>query len=470
MYVGSMDIEKAFDHVPRSLLLKKLITLGVGKCMLHALKQVYSFSVCVLKFQSELSGTVVMKRGVRQGAASSVLLFNAYIDGLFAHLESKCKVEEILLTIHALIHADDTIILSTERSTFIKKCNETISFFNAHKLNLNLAKSCYLVINPLNADDRRNLILDSGVLKYRKKIEYLGVIISDTASIKEDVKSFIHVKRPNISIKFSNFCKMNRNAPLDVKLNVLDTCVASALTYGSETWGTFSKEADTANRCGLKTALGVRHSTNTEIVHIETGKFPLHCKIITAQLKFWVYINEYMEKFPDSAVNKVVNLGLNCKVSYLQYYQKLLLNHRTANICVEQLQNKCMDAWKQKITKASGDLDSKLGTYHRINPLLKPFVPAADVMTENERITTSRFRTGSHSLAIEIGRFSNTKRENRLCRCGSDVQTIWHLFNDCVHTRAIVHGKQYENLREVFDDQDVHKLLFRISKELKIQI
>ena len=172
-----------------------------------------------------------------------------------------------------------------------------------------------------------------------------------------------------------------------------------------------------------------------------------------------------MEKFPDSAVNKVVNLGLNCKVSYLQYYQKLLLNHRTANICVEQLHNKCMDTWKQKITRASADMDSKLGTYHRINPLLQPFVPAADVMTENERITTSRFRTGSHSLAIEIGRFSNTKRENRLCKCGS-VQTIWHLFNDCEHTRAIVHGRQFENLCEVFDDQDVHKLLFRISKEL----
>ena len=278
------------------MLLKKLIKLGVGRCMLHALKQVYSFSVCVLKFQSELSGSVVMKRGVRQGAASSVLLFNAYIDGLFAHLGSKCSVEEILGAIHALIHADDTIILSTERSAFIKKCNETVAFFNVHKLNLNLAKSCYLVINPSNTDNRRNLVLDSGVLKYRKKIEYLGVIISDSASIKEDVKSFIHVKRPNISVKFSNFCKTNRNAPLDVKLKVLDTCVASALMYGSETWGNFSKEADAAYRRGLKIALGVRDSTNTEIVHIETGKFPLHCKIITAQLKFWDYISEYMVK------------------------------------------------------------------------------------------------------------------------------------------------------------------------------
>ena len=32
LYIASMDIEKAFDMVPRSLLLKKLVTLGLSKC------------------------------------------------------------------------------------------------------------------------------------------------------------------------------------------------------------------------------------------------------------------------------------------------------------------------------------------------------------------------------------------------------------------------------------------------------
>ena len=45
LYIASVDIEKAFDHVPRSLLLKKLVKIGVGKLMLFALKQVYMFSI-----------------------------------------------------------------------------------------------------------------------------------------------------------------------------------------------------------------------------------------------------------------------------------------------------------------------------------------------------------------------------------------------------------------------------------------
>ena len=87
LYIASVDIEKAFDNVPRSLLLKKLVKLGIGKCMLFALKQLYSFSICVIEFQGELSDSFRMDRGVRQSAASSVLLFNSFMDDLFKYLD-----------------------------------------------------------------------------------------------------------------------------------------------------------------------------------------------------------------------------------------------------------------------------------------------------------------------------------------------------------------------------------------------
>ena len=172
-----MDIEKAFDHMPQSLLLKKLVTLGIGKCMLFALKQVYGFSVCVLKFQSELSRSFTTERGVRQGAASSVLLFNMFIDGLLRHLERKCSIEQLLCDIHMLIHADDTIILSTNRQNFIQKCNEAIAFFTEHKLNLNISKSCYVIINANGVEHTKtNIVLKSDVLKYKQCFKYLSVL------------------------------------------------------------------------------------------------------------------------------------------------------------------------------------------------------------------------------------------------------------------------------------------------------
>ena len=174
------------------------------------------------------------------------------MDGLFGHLEEKCSLEVLLVSIHTLIHADDTILLSTDRNKFIKKCNEMMNYFHANGLSLNLDKSGYMIINPKENDLKTCIILRSGVLKYKSVIEYLGVFVTDTASLQHDVKVFVDKKRPNVSIKFTNFCKKNRIVPLHVKLDVLDTCVASALTYGCETWGRYVNEAEVCYKSGLK--------------------------------------------------------------------------------------------------------------------------------------------------------------------------------------------------------------------------
>ena len=59
-----MDIEKAFDTVPRLLLLKKLIKIGIGQCMLSALKCLYSCTSCVIKFGGKMSCCFPMPREV----------------------------------------------------------------------------------------------------------------------------------------------------------------------------------------------------------------------------------------------------------------------------------------------------------------------------------------------------------------------------------------------------------------------
>ena len=470
LYIASVDIEKAFDHVPRSLLLKKLVKLGIGKLMLFALKQVYSYSVCVIKFQNELSDSFRMYRGVRQGAASSVLLFIAFMDGLFEHLDEKCSIEDFLQDIHALIHADDTIILSTSREKFIMKCNEATKFFHENKLSLNIDKSCFLIINPKAGDRRSCIILDSGVLKYKSRFDYLGVIVSDTGILNVDVKSFVERKSGNVSVKFTNFCRVNKNAPLHVKLDVLDTCARASLIYACETWGNNMSDAERCFRAGLKTALNVRQNLNNEIVHVETGRWPLRVRVKTLQLKFWQQMKTYIAEHPESALAKVYTMGTQSRSPYLNYYLKLEREFGDPENCDKSLTRSITEAYKDRIMlQYNNDNDSKLGTYYRINPNLSSNVPVPQVTLEFERELVTRFRTGSHSLALETGRYTNTPRENRLCSCGTSIQTVWHIFAECPKTRTVVE-KNYGNMKEIFEDENVHHVLLAITKELKIQI
>ena len=135
-------------------------------------------------------------------------------------------------------------------------------------LSLHLGKSGFIIINPKAGDGKSHLVLNSGILKYKhNKLVYLGVYISASGSMKNDIKMVIAQRRANISIKYTNFCRANRNAPLSVKLDVLDTCISTSITYACETWGSNVNEAELCYRSGIKVALNVRENSNNEIVY-----------------------------------------------------------------------------------------------------------------------------------------------------------------------------------------------------------
>ena len=429
LYIGFFDLEKAFDKVSRYKLLKKLVGMGIGYCMLEALKKLYLCTYCILSFGKEVSNKFRTFSGIRQGASSSTLLFIAFIDGLVDYLKERCPAEPMLEVLHCLLHADDTAILSTDRELFIDKCNHMLDYFDENSLSLNLDKSGYLIINGNDAE-KVDLVLKNGVLDYCSVMKYLGVKISDCGILKKDIERFLNDKRANITIKFGNFCRKNYLAPFDVKLDVLNTCVTAALLYSCETWGdSHFKQLEVLHRHGLKTALGVRKCTNNEIVYTECNEFPLQVRIAKQQLKFWITLKEYLQQNPEHYLNRLINLAAD--YPYISYYRNLEITHTDPPTCEKTLKDAIKTIRDETIREAfARDENSKLGTYFQVNPTLQK--PTFNDKIEFQRICITRYRTGSHNLAIEKGRMNGSiARDERLCPCNSDTQTIRHVLLHC---------------------------------------
>ena len=430
LYIGMFDLEKAFDKVSRYKLLKKLVFKGIGNCMLQALKRIYKATYCVLSYGQEISRKFRTFTGIRQGAASSALLFIVFIDDLVKYLEERCPAEPILDDLHCLLHADDTAILSTSRERFIEKCNHMLDYFGENSLSLNLSKSGYLIINPKEEDHKCSLMLKNGLLDYCSEVKYLGVKISDTGSVKEDIERFLKDKRSNVSIKFRNFCRKNILAPLDIKLKVLNTCVSAALTYACETWGVGQvKSVETAFRQGLKAALSVRDSVNNEIVYAETGEYPLEVRISKQQLKFWLSMKDIAQENPDHYLAKLINAAE--ATDYVKYYRNLENKYADIKTCNDTLQETFKHKFSTNIREAAtADGDSRLGTYFTINPTLSK--PEYVNKHEFQRVVITRYRTGSHNLRVEKDRrLPHSLREDRLCTCNTGIQTISHVLLHC---------------------------------------
>ena len=127
---------------------------------------------------------------------------------------------------------------------------------------------------------------------------------------------------------------------------------------------------------------------------------------------------------------------------YIRYYNGLLQNFSNPAFCEMSIEANFRLNWRQLINQnLDNDPDSKLGTYLRVNPDLKSYIQTPQNVIECERILVTRFRTGFHSLAIELGRFSNIMRPFRLCRCNLSVQSVLHVFKDCPLTREIHRGQ-----------------------------
>ena len=218
-------------------------------------------------------------------------------------------------------------------------------------------------------------------------------------------------------IKYSNFCRKNFLAPLDIKLRVLDTCVSSSLIYGCETWGNSNfSNVETLYRQGLKCALSVRSSVNNEIFYVETGEWPLQIRITKQQLKFWLSI-QTMLRDDNHYITKLVRKAENIEIRYIQYYQ--LSNYPIISGINEQKIN----------AESVIDNDSRLGSYLQVKPNLTK--PNYRNTMEFQRVYITRYRTGSHNLKIELGRSPRIYREDRVCKCNSGVQTLRHCLLHC---------------------------------------
>ena len=136
-----------------------------------------------------------------------------------------------------MLHADDTVVLSTNRELFIHKCNVLVDTITQKKMSLNYKKSGFLNINGGPEDVKCNLKLKSGWLIYNAVQKYLGGIFTDTGSVSIDVDLCLKQKTKEVNVKLASFLLKNEYAPISVKLKVVNACINSAILYGCESWG-----------------------------------------------------------------------------------------------------------------------------------------------------------------------------------------------------------------------------------------
>ena len=176
-YTAFIDLRKAYDSVWINGLLSKLKKYNLPNHLLHTLTLSLKNSQCVNRFNDTYGVIYNRTDGLPQGAISSPLLFNLFINDLIKDLlDTKVTISSMPMCINNLLFADDIALFAESTSDLSILVNTANAYFNKWKLQINVTKSNILTKanQPLKVNHFNDLLAQ---LTLTHTYKYLGLPI-----------------------------------------------------------------------------------------------------------------------------------------------------------------------------------------------------------------------------------------------------------------------------------------------------
>ena len=228
------------------------------------------------------------------------------------------------------------------------------------------------------------------------------------------------------------------------KCKLFDSLVGSILNFGADVWGSHeATDIELVHTKFLRRILKVKKSTNLTALYGELGRIPLvvYRKVIV--IKYWI---KMLHQSDSSLVKQMymllksdTDLNNNYNGKNWAYQIKSILQQRGVefiwnqqfeieipfNIIRQRIFDMHYQRWYSEINN-SNRLMSYCIFKHEF--VLEKYL---NLQFENKyKVALTRFRTSSHDLFIETGRYENVPRNQRLCKfCNiKQIEDEYHFY------------------------------------------
>jgi Reverse transcriptase (RNA-dependent DNA polymerase) len=297
VFLAFVDLEKAFDRVPRRRIWNSLENRGIEAKLIEVIKSLYRRNLnCVISknMRSEMFQT---NEGLRQGGGLSPLLFNIFMDDIINESSDQNKKLVVgyrhlqRITISEGVFADDVVVMAGNEKDLQHNLETWNRTFESYDMKINKAKT---KVMGLNYDGEINISLEGTHLEQVNHFEYLGVEIENAGKqeaeinkrIEKAMKTYYAINQTIISKK-----EVSRNT----KLNVYKSIFKPILTYGCESWVLTPQQRSKLQAAEMKFLRRIKGVTrrdrirNTQIRE-ELNIQPLMQYIEQKQLSWWGHL------------------------------------------------------------------------------------------------------------------------------------------------------------------------------------
>ena len=133
LWMAFVDLEKAFDRVPREVVWWALRTLGVDEWLVTVIKAMYADTATMVRLNGRVSGGFGVKVGVHQGSVLSPLLFIIVMEALSRTFREGLPME--------LLYADDLVLVADSEELLMEKIKRWKAGMEDKGLRVNMGKT-----------------------------------------------------------------------------------------------------------------------------------------------------------------------------------------------------------------------------------------------------------------------------------------------------------------------------------------
>ena len=305
VYACFVDLEKAYDRVPRDLLWECLSEYDVDQELIRAIKSLYKRCTACVRLNGVKSSSFTVGVGLRQGCVLSPLLFIVYMDRIVKRSRGLESVQIGNTAIARLLFADDLAILASSQEDLQRALERFAAECELAGMRISTSKTEVMVVSRHPVDC--TLYVNGVQLRQVQEFKYLGVLFSSDGRQDKELDRRIN-QASGVARELWKTVVGNARLSQEAKLAVFKSLFRPILTYGHESWimtDRMRSRVQAAEMRFLRRIVGVtridriRNTDIRETLQIE----PLLLMVERQQLRWFGHV---LRMPPERAVQRIL--------------------------------------------------------------------------------------------------------------------------------------------------------------------